>query len=317
MADRFVLLLDLNIVQKRFRSTATARVAKLSQHTAPKRISKLTNSYQETPSSHCQETKDSTEMAYIPGYQGTGYNPDAGHIDPRLLRLDFLLPPQYPPPSGNLVSPSPVNASGSVFSPNTLVPQVPVEGPNVSLGSIEPVDHKKTPLDTAQYSYTLAKAQFHDQPGHWDAMGSPGFGDRRGSTTSASLGPASSISSMSPASYHHSPDATPLFSCPSCSRADIRSIGELNKHMKFHLKPICCRSCNAKFASHKDRDRHCESNHKSKDERVIYKCTHQGCPRKFTRKDNRKRHIDKKHGGSWDRSPPRLTGDLGRGHPAG
>ena len=311
----FVLLLDLNIVQKRFRSTATARVAKLSTPTASKRISKSTNSHQETQAAAtARKPKTPRTMAYLPGYHGTGYNPDAGHIDPRLLRLDFFA---SLPPSGNFVSPSPVNASGSVFSPNTLVPQVPVETPNVGLGSVEPVDDKKAPLDTARCSYTLAKAQFHDQPDHWDAMGSPGLSGRRGSTASASLGPASSISSMSPASYHHSPDATPLFSCQLCSRADIRSMGELNKHMKFHRKPICCPSCDARFASRKDLGRHRESNHKSKDERMMYRCPHQGCSAKFTREDNRKRHTDKKHGGPWDRSPPRLAEGLGRGHPAG
>lgn len=247
-----------------------------------------TNQYQKTQTLPGNKTPQT--MEYLSGFQGTGYNPDAGHIDPRLLRLN-LFPSQHWPPA-DPVSPSLIDINSSVSS-NTLVPQVALETANVSSDAAEPVCQGR-PLDTAHDSHDT---EFLDQPDYWDAMGGPGLSGRRGSTTSASLGPASFVSQMSPASHHHSPDATSLLSCNLCHRKDIKSIGELNKHIKIHSRPIRCPKCNDRFATRKDRDRHCDANHKSKDERVRHECPHAGCLKKFTRMDNRKRHIQTKHGG--------------------
>ncbi|EJT75025.1 hypothetical protein GGTG_08863 [Gaeumannomyces tritici R3-111a-1] len=229
-------------------------------------------------------------MEYLSGFRDTGYNREAGHIDPRLLRLDLY--PLQPWPPTYSVSPSLIDINSSVSS-NTLVPQVSMETANVSPGTPEPA-YQGQPLDTAHDGHAT---KFLDHPDDWDAMNSPRLSDRRGSTTSASLGPASFVSDMSPASYHHSPDATTLFSCDVCHRAGIKSFGELNKHRKNHSRPICCPECGKGCPTRKDLARHRDVNHKSKDERVRYRCSHPGCSKGFTREDNCKRHMKKKHGG--------------------
>lgn len=73
-----------------------------------------------------------------------------------------------------------------------------------------------------------------------------------------------------------------------------------SKHFKKHSRPFMCPAsdCDSSFQYKKDSERHYKEIH----QRAELYCQYEGCTSKYaregtSRKDNLKRHIDKKHGG--------------------
>lgn len=109
--------------------------------------------------------------------------------------------------------------------------------------------------------------------------------------------------SVSPTSSGSSPNSLKPHTCTHCQKAFAR-ISDMNKHIKYHTKPISCQVCGHNFGRQRDLLRHQHGVHKDLFGEEEFPCLFEECKKagvKFSRRDNLGRHLRRRHGGGGDK----------------